>query len=55
MGESPPDVDDLGLDDLRKLVVQVLEKIAVLEAENAALREEIARLKGVPGRPNPRV
>jgi hypothetical protein len=51
MGESRPDVDDLGLDELRKLVVQLLEKIAALEAENAALREEIARLKGLPGRP----
>ena len=51
MGESPPDVDDLGLDELRKLVVQLLERIAALTSENAALREEIARLKGLKGRP----
>ena len=51
MSESPPDVDDLGLDELRKLVVQLLERIAVLMSENAALRDEIARLKGLKGRP----
>jgi len=51
MGESPPDVDDLSLDELRKLVVQLLEQIAALTSENAALREEIARLKGLKGRP----
>ncbi len=51
MGESPPDVDDLGLDELKKLVVQLLEQIAALTLENAALREEIARLKGLKGRP----
>ena len=51
MGESPPDVDDLGLDELRKLVVQLLEQIAALKSENAALRDENARLKGLKGRP----
>ncbi len=51
MGGSPPDVDDLGLDELRKLVVELLERSAALKAENAALREEIARLKGLKGRP----
>jgi hypothetical protein len=51
MGESPPNVDDLGLDDLRKLVVELFEQIAAPKAENAALREEVARLKGLKGRP----
>ena len=44
-------IDDLGLDELRKLVVQLLAQIAALKSENAALREEIARLKGLKGRP----
>jgi hypothetical protein len=51
MSESPPDVDDLSLDDLKKLVLRLLEENAALKAENAALREEIARLKGLKGRP----
>jgi hypothetical protein len=51
MAGSIPNVDDLGVDDLKKLVFQLLEKVAALEAENAALREEIARLKGLKGRP----
>ncbi len=51
MGASPPDVDDLGLDELKKLVVQFLEQIAPLTLEHAALREEIARLKGLKARP----
>ena len=44
-------IDDLGLDELRKLVIRLLERIAALTSENAALREEIARLKGLKGRP----
>jgi regulator of replication initiation timing len=44
MAGSPADVDGLGLEDLKRLVVRLLE-------ENAALREEIARLKGLKGRP----
>lgn len=52
MSESPRDIDGLGLDELKKLVVQVLEDNAGLKRENAALREEIARLKGLNGRPD---
>ena len=36
---------------MKTLVVELLEKLADLETENAALREEVARLKGLKGRP----
>ncbi len=51
MAESPPNVEALDLDGLRRLVLQLLEAVAGLKAENAALREEIARLKGLKGPP----
>ena len=51
MAESPPDVEGLGLDDLKSLVVRLVEQNAALNAENVALREEIARLKGLKGPP----
>lgn len=51
MAESPQDLDALSLDDLKKLLVRALAETAQLKAENAALREEIARLKGLPGKP----
>ena len=41
----------LGLEELKALLVQALEENAGLKAENAELREEIARLKGLKGRP----
>ncbi len=47
----PPDVDDLSADELKELVLWLLERDALREAEMAALREEIARLKGLKGRP----
>jgi Transposase IS66 family len=50
----PPDVDDLSVDELKELVLWLLERDAVREAEMAALREEIARLKGLKGRPKMR-
>ena len=46
-----PDVDNLSVDELKKLVFQLLEEISALRAENAAQGEEIARLKGLKGRP----
>ncbi len=51
MGESVADIDVLSVDDLKKLVVEVFEANAELRAEIAALRDEIARLKGLKGRP----
>ena len=51
MAESPRIADRLGLEELRSLLVQVLEDNARLKTENAELRDEIARLKGLQGRP----
>jgi hypothetical protein len=51
MGESPRTLDGLGLEELKSLLVQALEDVARLKAENEALREEMARLKGLNGRP----
>ena len=51
MAESPRIVDGLGLEELKSLLVQVLEDNARLKAENAELRDEIARLTGLKGRP----
>ncbi len=51
MAESPPDVEDLDLDGLKRLVARLLEENAALRAEVAALREEVSRLKGLKGRP----
>ena len=51
MAESPKDISGLGLDELKALLVQALAEVARLKKENAELREEIARLKGLKGRP----
>ncbi len=51
MAGPPPDIDRLGLGDLKELVLRFLEENARLRAENAGLGEEIARLKGLKGRP----
>ena len=51
MAESPSIVDGVGLEELKSLLVQVLEDNARLKAENAELRDEVARLKGLKGRP----
>ena len=48
----PEDIDGLTPAKLKDLVVQLLEKVAALERTVAAQRDEIARLKGGPGRPN---
>ena len=51
MAKSPEDISGLGLEELKVLLVQALEEVARLKKENAELREEIARLKGLKGRP----
>jgi hypothetical protein len=51
MAESIRDISGLGLEELKALLVQALEDNTRLKAENAVLREEIARLKGLKGRP----
>jgi hypothetical protein len=50
---SPPeDLDRLSPAELKGLVVKQWEQLVELQRMVAALRDEIARLKGGPGRPN---
>jgi hypothetical protein len=50
---SPPeDLDRLSPAELKGLVVKQWEQIVELQRMVVALRDEIARLKGGPGRPN---
>src|SRR3954469_15340966 len=46
-----PDLDALSADGLKRLVVQLLARVAALEEENRRLREENAPLKKLPKRP----
>jgi hypothetical protein len=48
----PKDIDGLSPAELKSLVLRLLEKLAELERTVAAQRDEIARLKGGPPRPN---
>jgi hypothetical protein len=53
VGMPPPeDIDGLTHAKLKDLVLKLLEKVVALERTVAAQRDEIARLKGGPGRPN---
>ena len=46
-----PDLDALSLDELKKLVVQLLVEVTALREENQQLRAENARLKDLPKKP----
>ena len=48
----PPDFDALSPPELKSLVLELFEKLAESDRTIAALRDEIARLKGGPGRPD---
>ena len=48
----PPDIDALSLSELKSLVLKLLEERAEFQRTVGALRDEIARLKGGPGRPD---
>ena len=50
---TPPlsDLDTLSIDELRRLVIRLLGRVAALEEGNRQLREENARLKDLPKRP----
>jgi hypothetical protein len=52
MAKPLPDVDALSPSMLKSLTLGLLEENARLVSENAALREEIARLKGLKGKPD---
>jgi len=51
MTESTREIPELGLEELKASLMQALEEVARLKSENDKLREEIARLKGLQGRP----
>jgi hypothetical protein len=46
-----PDLDALSLDELKKLVVELLVEVTALRGENQQLRAESARLKDLPKKP----
>src|ERR1700675_850320 len=48
----PPDFDALSPAELKSLVLELFEKLAESQRTIAALRDEIVRLKGGPGRPD---
>jgi septal ring factor EnvC (AmiA/AmiB activator) len=51
MPTPPLDLDAVSLEDLKKLVVQLLVEVTALREENQQLRAENARLKALPKKP----
>src|SRR3954447_6335103 len=51
MPTPPLDLDAVSLEDLKKLVVQLMVEVTALREENQQLRAEIARLKDLPKKP----
>src|SRR3954451_10019854 len=51
MPTPPLDLDTVSLEDLKKLVVQLLVEVTALREENQQLRAETARLKALPRKP----
>jgi Transposase IS66 family len=49
---APPDIDGVPPDELKQLVVKLLEENAEQRRVIAELRDEVARLKGLKGRPS---
>jgi Transposase IS66 family len=47
-----PEIDTLSVDQLKGLVLGILEELARISAENASLRAENNRLKGLKGKPD---
>jgi hypothetical protein len=52
MAESLTDIDELGVEELKNLLLQVLEENAQFKREIQDLRDENARLKGLKGKPD---
>jgi hypothetical protein len=52
MANRPQDIDAATFDDLKRLVLGVMEENGRLRAEIGLLREEVARLKGLKGKPD---
>src|SRR5271170_4754477 len=52
MVKRPQDIDALPPEQVKQLTIGLLEEVARLSAEVAALREENARLKGLKGKPD---
>ena len=48
---TPLDLDAVSLEDLKKLVVQLMVEVTALREENQQLRAENARLKDLPKKP----
>ena len=48
---DPDGLDALSLSELRGLVVALIGQVRALTDENRSLRDEVARLKGLPPRP----